>query len=105
MTDPSRASDRTPSPREQERQALRGRLRRRSVTIASVATALVLGGLVAGLLTSPGWPAVQTTFFSLEDARGALPSITKGFVLNVQLFLLAEPLILVVALALALASS
>ena len=103
MTEPSTASAWTPSPREQERQALRGRLRRRSVTIASVATALVLGGLAAGLLTSPGWPAVQTTFFSLEDARGALPSITKGFVLNVQLFLLAEPLILVVALALALA--
>jgi polar amino acid transport system permease protein len=96
-------TSRTPSTRELERRALRRRLRLRSITVASVATVLVLGGLLAGLVTSPGWPTVQATFFSLEDARAALPSIAEGFVLNVQLFLLAEPLILVVSLALALA--
>lgn len=105
MTEPGgpAPTSRTPSTRELERRALRRRLRLRSITVASVATVLVLGGLLAGLVTSPGWPTVQATFFSLEDARAALPSIAEGFVLNVQLFLLAEPLILVVSLALALA--
>ena len=92
-----------PSPREQERQALRRRLRLRSLTVAAVATVSVLALLGIGLVTSPGWASVQATFFSPEDARGALPSIAEGFVLNVKLFLIAEPLILVVALALALA--
>lgn len=93
----------TPSPREREREGLRRRLRRRSLTVASAATVVVLGGLLAALLLSPGWPDVQATFFSVEDARASFPAIAEGFVLNVQLFLIAEPLILVVALALALA--
>lgn len=99
MTDSSWA----PSAREQERRALRRRLRLRSGTVAAVATVLVLGGLAVVLVTSPGWPTVRASFFSGEQFRASLPDIADGFVLNVQLFLLAEPLILVLALALALA--
>lgn len=93
----------TPSPREQERRALRRRLRVRSLTIAVVATVAVLVLLGLALVTSPGWVTVRETFFSLQYARDSLPSIAEGFVLNVKLFLIAEPLILVIALALALA--
>ena len=93
----------TPSAREQERQALRRRLGARSLTVAVLATVVVLALLVLVLITSPGWVSVRETFFSLDDARAALPSIAEGFVLNVKLFLIAEPLILVIALALALA--
>ena len=93
----------TPSAREQERQALRRRLGVRTLTVAVLATVVVLALLVLLLITSPGWVSVGEAFFSLDDARAALPSIAEGFVLNVKLFLIAEPLILVIALALALA--
>ena len=93
----------TPSAREQERQALRRRLGVRSLTVAVLATVVVLALLVLVLITSPGWVSVGEAFFSLDDARAALPRFAEGFVLNVKLFLIAEPLILVIALALALA--
>jgi len=92
-----------PSRRELERRSVRRRLRRRSVLVATAATVLVVVVLGVGLVTSPGWPTVQATFFSLEDARASFPTILDGFWLNVRLFLLAQPLILVLALALALA--
>ena len=96
-------TDWTPSPREQERRALRRRLRSRSLTVAVLATAVVLALLVIGLVTSPGWTTVQATFLSVDDAKESFPDILEGFWLNVKLFLIAEPLILVVALGLALA--
>ncbi len=92
-----------PSAREQERQALRRRLRLRSLSIAAAATVAVLGLLAVVLVTSPGWATVQESFFSAEYARDSLPAIADGFLLNIKLFLIGEPLILVVALALALA--
>ena len=53
--------------------------------------------------SSPGWPSVHETFFNWGHAKAAFPAILKGFWINVQLFLIAEPLILVVGLAVALA--
>ena len=37
---------------------------RRSLAISSVSTVIVLGGLTALVLTSPGWHDVRVTFFS-----------------------------------------
>jgi polar amino acid transport system permease protein len=85
----------TPSARQAERDALRRRLRRRSATVATVATMVVLGSLALVLFTSPGWPRVQETFFSWEHAKASFPDVIKGFGKNVVLFLVAEPLILV----------
>lgn len=93
----------SPSPRELERQSVRRRLRRRSLGVATAATVLVFAVLAVGLVTSPGWPTVRATFFSLDDARASFPAILEGFWLNVRMFLIAQPLILVLALALALA--
>ncbi|CAN5192838.1 amino acid ABC transporter permease [soil metagenome] len=93
----------TPSQRELERQALRRRLRLRSLAIAAVATIAFFVALGAALVTSPGWPTVKTTFFNPEYAKDSFPQIRDGFWLNIKLFLLAEPLILVIALGLALA--
>jgi polar amino acid transport system permease protein len=42
-------------------------------------------------------------FFSWEDLRGSFPAVWKGFVLNVKVFMLAEVLVLVWGLAIALA--
>ena len=89
-------ADWSPSPRQRERDAVRRRLRRRSATIATLATVVVLGLLVVVVVTSPGWARVQETFFSWDDAKASFPEVIKAFGLNVLLFLLAEPLILVV---------
>lgn len=93
--------DWSPSERQLERQAIRRRLNRRSALVATAATVLVLGLAIVGVLASPGWPRVQETFFSWADAKAAFPAIADGFWLNVKLFLLAEPLILVVGVLVA----
>jgi polar amino acid transport system permease protein len=93
----------TPSTRELERRRVRRSLRTRSVLVASAALLLVFGALVLGTVSSPGWPTVRQTFFDGEHARESFPAILDGFWLNVKMFLIAEPLILVLALAVALA--
>ncbi len=64
---------------------------------------IVLGGAAALVVTSPGWERVQETFFSWDDAKASWPDVLAGFWVNVKLFLLAEPLILLLGLAVALA--
>jgi polar amino acid transport system permease protein len=71
--------------------------------VATVSTVLVLGGAALLVATSPGWERVQQTFFSWEDAKAAWPTVVDGFWVNVKLFMLAEPLILVLGLLVALA--
>jgi len=88
-------ADWSPSPRQRERDAVRRRLRRRSATVATLATVAVLGLLAFVILTSPGWARVRETFFSWEDAKASFPEVIRAFGKNVLLFLLAEPLILV----------
>lgn len=78
-------------------------MRRRSTTTAGLAVVVVFGLLVVAVAGSPGWPQVQATFFDLDHARRSLPAIVDGFWLNVQMFLVAEPVILLLALGLALA--
>ncbi len=93
----------TPSGRELERRDLRRRRRLRSVVVAGAAMLLVVGGLVVGVVSSPGWATVQAAFLDPYHARESFPSILEGFWLNVTMFLLAEPLILALGLGLALA--
>lgn len=93
----------SPSERELERRAVRRRQRRRSLSISTVMTVLVLGAAVLGLVSSPGWPRFSAYFLSWEDARRALPDVTEAFWLNVRLFLVCEVAILVLALLIAVA--
>ncbi|MFC4057081.1 amino acid ABC transporter permease [Planomonospora corallina] len=90
-----------------ERQIRRERLRRsravRSGTIATVSTIVFLGALAAVVTGSPGWPRVRETFFSGEALVRAWPEVLEGFWTNVQIFLIAEPVILVLGLLVALA--
>lgn len=77
----------------------------RSATIAGVATVLFLAVTVIVVVSSPGWDTVRETFFSWEHARDSFPAIAEGFWLNVRLFLIAEPLILVVGVLVAVVRS
>jgi polar amino acid transport system permease protein len=92
-----------PSPREAQRRDVRRRLRARRTAISATASVLVFGALAAGLVLSPGWPTVRATFFDWEHAQASFPAIRDGFWINVKMFLIAEPLILVIGLAVALA--
>ncbi len=66
-------------------------------------TIAVFGLLIAAIGSSPGWPSVKETFFSWEHAKESFPELIKGFWINVKLFLICEPVILVLALLVALA--
>jgi polar amino acid transport system permease protein len=98
-----RLADYEPSAHELARRGVRRRVRLRSTLIASVVTVAVFAVVVLGIVSSPGWPTVREYFFNGYHARQALPDIAQGFLKNVALFLLAEPIILVLALAVALA--
>jgi len=76
-------------------------MRRRSALLSSGSAVVFFGVLTVVVVTSPGWPTVRETFFDGRAARDALPEVLKGFWLNVRLFLVAEPLILVLGLTVA----
>jgi polar amino acid transport system permease protein len=73
----------------------------RSTLIALVSTVVVLGLIVVVVTNAPNWPAVQQQFFNGEIFAQSLPKIVRAFVINIQLFVLAELLVLVVGLMLA----
>ena len=90
------------SERQLARESERRRAGRRSAAVATASTVLVVV-VVGWLLTaSPGWPRVRSTFFSWSEAGSSLPDVARGFLINVRMFLIAEPLILVLGLAVAL---
>jgi polar amino acid transport system permease protein len=73
----------------------------RGVAIALVSTLVFFVVLVVVVTHAPGWPEVRTTFFNWDEFRTSLPEIARAFLLNVKIFCIAEVLILVVALVLA----
>ena len=89
-----------------ERQLARERYRRsravRSVSITGASSLIVLAALVAGVVSSPGWQRVQTTFFSWHDAKVSFPAILEGFWLNLRLLVCCGVVILAFGLVLAL---
>jgi len=57
------------------------------------------------IVRSPGWDVVKQRFFSREQFEKSFPDITSAFWLNVKIFLVAEVLILVLALGIAVVRS
>jgi polar amino acid transport system permease protein len=73
----------------------------RSLAVAIVST-VVFFGLVALLVrSSPGWPEVRESFFNKQEFQDSWRDILHAFGLNVRIFLIAEALILVFALVIA----
>ena len=93
----------TPSPHELERRSLRRSQRVRRTLTAVGVTVAVLGAALVGVVASPGWPSVHELFFNGHHAHDSFHEILKGFWINVKLFLICEPCILVAGLAIALA--
>jgi polar amino acid transport system permease protein len=93
--------DWSPSERQLERQRIRRRLDARSRLVATAATLVVAVLLVVALTSSPGWPRVRETFLSWPEARASFPAIASAFWVNVRMFLVAEPLILLLGVLVA----
>lgn len=70
--------------------------------LASVVSTVVVFGLAAWWIgSSEYWPAVQRQFFSWEAIQESFPNVLRGFWLNLQVWIIAEVFILVIALVLA----
>jgi polar amino acid transport system permease protein len=70
--------------------------------LISLASTIVVFGLVAWwVASSEYWPAVQRQFFSFEDIQASFPAVLRGFWLNLQVWIIAEIFILIIALVLA----
>ncbi|MFI6925138.1 amino acid ABC transporter permease [Nonomuraea spiralis] len=96
-------SEHVPSQRQLERERVRRSRARRSASIATASTIVFVVLVVVLATNSPGWPRVRESFFSPEWFVKALPEVLDGFLLNIKMFLIAEPLILIVGLLVALA--
>jgi polar amino acid transport system permease protein len=90
------------SDRRLEREAARRRHARRGQAIAAASTVVVLGGLAAWVVTSPGWPVVRETFFSWSVFKDSFPEILDGFWLDVKLMVVVELAVLAAGLVVAL---
>jgi polar amino acid transport system permease protein len=67
-----------------------------------VSTVVVVGALIAVVVTSKGWPTVRETFFSWHAFRTSFGDVLRGFWLDVRLFVIVEVAVLVLGLAIAL---
>ena len=53
------------------------------------------------IVNSPGWDTVKQSFFNGSEARDSFPLVARAFELNVKMFVIAEVLILIFALVIA----
>ena len=82
-------------PRRQQEEGARGAL------IAAASSLVLIALVIWWVLSSEAWPAVQRQFFSPEHFREVWPDVVTGFWLDIRMFVIAEVLILIFALLLA----
>ena len=74
---------------------------RRSTLIALASTVVFAVVLLLVVTSAPGWPEVKELFFNRDVFEDSLEVIPEAFLLNVKIFLVAELLILPLALLIA----
>ena len=84
------------------RQAYVQRQRRRSITVAAGSTLAVGAAVVLLVPLSPGWAAVQRSFFNGEVFAKTFPGLVDAFFMNVAIFLWCAPIIAFLGLVIAL---
>ncbi|MEZ5376754.1 MAG: amino acid ABC transporter permease [Acidimicrobiales bacterium] len=84
---------------------LSARERYTPVLISVISTGVVLLLLIWWIGSAPQWPRVRSQFFSWSDMRASFPDVLDGFWVNMRIWIIAEILILIVALVLALMRS
>jgi polar amino acid transport system permease protein len=91
-----------PSEHELARRAARKAQSRRGVAVAVTSSVVVIGALVAVVVTSSGWPVVRDTFFDVSYGRKVLPIIFDGFKLDLLLVAISSVCIAVLSMIVAL---
>jgi polar amino acid transport system permease protein len=79
------------------------RQRRRSTFVAAISTVLVAAAIILIVPLAPGWADVRASFFDPDEFRNALPKLVEPFLLNLRLFAICAPLIVVCGLLVAMA--
>jgi polar amino acid transport system permease protein len=85
------------------RAAFEQRQRTRSALVASISTVVTVAILAVVIPLTPGWSRVQESFFSWKVFRSSLPQLWSPFLLNLRIFAICAPLILIAGMALAMA--
>jgi polar amino acid transport system permease protein len=93
-----------PAPGERQRERAEAKRQRelRGQVIAAISTVVVLGGIAALILTSPGWPDVRETFFDWDEFKATFPDVAKAFWLDIRVFCIVEVAVLILGLVVAL---
>ncbi|ROP72144.1 amino acid ABC transporter permease [Curtobacterium sp. PhB115] len=78
-----------PSQVELERRLYRRQRGRRSVVVSVASTLVVVAVVWFGVVNTPGWAAVQQSFFDPQTAIDSFPSILQGLWLNVRILFFA----------------
>jgi polar amino acid transport system permease protein len=90
-----------PSPTQLSRNAYRRSRTRRSVGIAALSTAVVVGVVVLVVGHSSGWPRFRDSFLDIPAGWHGLPGLLRALWVNVQIMLISEAFILAFAALLA----
>jgi polar amino acid transport system permease protein len=77
----------------------------RNVWIGVVSTLVFFGLLALIVVRSPGWPEIKQSFFDASEFKSSFPVILRKFVRNIAIFCIAEVLVLMLALVIAVARS
>ncbi|GGL81251.1 ABC transporter permease [Curtobacterium citreum] len=79
-----------PSAVEAERRLYRRQRGRRSVVVSVVSTLVVVVVLWLGVVSTPGWAAVQQSFFDPQTAVDVFPQVLLGLWLNIRILFFAS---------------
>ena len=66
-----------------------------------ISTIVFFGAIALIVVNAAGWPDVKQAFFDRDLFQASFPEIARAFLLNVKIFLIAEAVILVFALIIA----
>lgn len=90
-----------PSEIEIERRLYRQQRGRRSILVSVVSSLVVIGLVWVGVVNTPGWAAVQQSFFDPKTAAQTFPAIVVGLWLNVRILFFAAIAVAIFATLLA----
>jgi polar amino acid transport system permease protein len=92
-----------PAPPLTRRAVYEQKQRRRATVIATVSTTIAFVAVVVLVPLTPGWEKVKRSFFDADIFRESFPGLLEAFLLDLKILFVSTPLILIVALLIALA--
>ncbi len=101
-TDTNTARGKSPARGLTRRQVYERKAKQKSLIIAAVSLAAVVILIYIIVPLAPGWEGVKRSFFNWAVLTKTFPKMLSAFVLDLQLFFIAAPLIFALALIIAL---